>query len=33
MIAIHGEELGIQSLCEAFEMSRSTIYRLPKPEG
>jgi putative transposase len=33
MIAVHGEELGIQSLCEAFEMSRSTIYRLPKPEG
>ena len=32
MIAIHAKELGIRSLCQAFEMPRSSVYRLPKPE-
>jgi putative transposase len=30
MIAIHAKELGIRSLCQAFEMPRSSVYRLPK---
>ena len=33
MIAVHGEELGIRSLCQAFGVPRSSVYRLPKPEG
>jgi hypothetical protein len=32
MIAVHGKALGIRSLCQAFEMPRSSVYRLPKPE-
>jgi len=30
---VHGEELGVKSLCQAFGMPRSTMYRSPKPEG
>ncbi len=29
---MNGKELGIQALCLAFGMSRSTLYRLPKPK-
>jgi len=30
---MHGKALGKQSLCQAFGMSRSTLYRSPKPEN
>jgi len=33
MIAVHGEELGVQSLCQAFRVPRSSMYRSPKAEG
>jgi hypothetical protein len=33
MIAVHGKELGIRSLCQAVAMPRSTLYRSPQGEG
>lgn len=27
IIAVHGEELGVKSLCQAFDIPRSTVYR------